>query len=230
MRYTRSRRRGLGVLGSVGIALVLGAGPVGAHEGTTSTTVSPGATPTALPAATHEAATATAEAPDRSGSQEFRVAYALAVLAVTGAAALGLRVALPLLKPGSEPRFVDSAASAALVFSGVAHLFVAPPHWVEGRHLGVFFTLSSALLLGQGAAVWLRPSAGAYRSVVVSTGAFIVLYFLARELSLPLVGHRDPYAFEEYPVKLAEGVAAMLAAVALVRTRPAAVASRLAAP
>lgn len=231
----RPRPRAVIVLGLAGIALLLTMGPAAAHEGTATTV--PGSTAPfgmatmaqsspSTGAPFEPAATMTGD----GSTAEFRSAYFLAVLAVTAAGALALRVALPLLRPGADTRPADSVAAAALLVAGVAHCAVTPSHWAEGWHLGLFFAVSGLLLLGQGAAMWLRPSALTYASVVASTVVFIALYFLVREFSLPFVGHRDPYLFEEYPVKVAEGLAAVVALVALVRTRPARPWHRLAAP
>ena len=231
MRWPRGRA--VNVLAFAGVALLLTVGPAAAHDGTGTT----------VPAATSPLGMATmTQAPPSTGTpqepaarlgdgttSEFRNVYFLAVLAVTAAGALALRAALPLLRPGARARPADSVAAAALVVAGVAHCAVTPSHWAEGWHLGLFFALSGLLLLGQGAAMWLRPSVVTYASVVVSTVAFIALYFLVREFSLPFVGHRDPYLFQEYPVKVAEGLAALVALAALVRTRSARVPDRLAA-
>ncbi|HEX6596475.1 MAG TPA: hypothetical protein VF045_06040, partial [Acidimicrobiales bacterium] len=92
-------------------------------------------------------------------------------------------------------------------------------HWAEGWLLGAFFVASGVLLVGQAAVVALRRSPAAYASVLASTAVFVVLYFLAREVALPLVDHRDPYLLEDVPVKVAEGVAALIAGLSLVRAR-----------
>jgi hypothetical protein len=232
MRWPRGRA--VNVLAFAGVALLLAVGPAAAHEGT-GTTVPAGAAPpgmatmTQAPPSTGTSAEAGGMTTGPGPTSEFRTAYFLAVLAVTAAGALALRAALPLLRPGASARPADSVAAAALVVAGVAHCAVTPSHWAEGWHLGLFFAVSGLLLLGQGAAVWLRPSAVAYASVVASTVGFIVLYFLVREFSLPFVGHRDPYLFQEYPVKVAEGLAALVAVAALVRTRWARLPDRLAA-
>ncbi len=65
----------------------------------------------------------------------------------------------------------------------------------------------------------MRPSPGLYGSIVVANLAFIALYFMAREFALPLVGHRDPYVFEEYPVKVGEALAAAVVMASLLRPR-----------
>ena len=220
-------RWALGVLAPLGVAVVMTMGPAHAHEGTGSTAIPTGPAPLGMSAMTPaEPAAASA---GTGTSPRFQNAYFLAVLAVIAAGALVLRVARPVFTPGARPRAADSAAAAALLFAGAAHCAVTPSHWAEGWHLGLFFALSGLLLLGQGLAVWLRPTVATYGSVVASTAVFIVLYFLVREFSLPLVGHRDPYLFEEYPVKVAEALAAVVAVVALLRARPVPLRHRLAA-
>lgn len=154
-----------------------------------------------------------------AGSMTFRWMGLLAIGALTVVGALALRWVVPQFWPGVAFRRRDLVAATALLFAGVGHCTVVAEHWAEGWHLGAFFVVSTAVLLGQAVLVYVRPSAAAYRSVVASTLVFLVLYVVAREASLPLVGHRDPYLFEEYPVKVAEGLAAAVAGVALLRTR-----------
>lgn len=222
------RRRAVHMLGLAGVALLLTVGPAAAHE-STGTTVPAGTAPSGMGTMMQGFTPAGTMRADGS-TPGFRRAYFLAVLAAAAAGACSLRVALQRLRPGTEARPADSVAAAALVVAGVAHGAVTPSHWAEGWHLGLFFALSGLLLLAQAVAMWLRPSPATYRSVVVATLAFIVLYFLGREFSLPFVGHPDPYLFEEYPVKMAEGVAALVALAALVRTRPALPVNRVAGP
>ena len=151
----------------------------------------------------------------KSGASQWR--YVLVVVAGTAAGSVALRLGLLLFKRDFRPRAAETVAAAALVFTAVAHFASAPEHWAEGWHLGLFFVASGVLLLGQGVAVWVKPSALAYWSVIASSVLLIALYFLVREFTLPLVDHTDPYLVEELPVKLSELLAAALAVVALVR-------------
>ncbi len=209
-------------------ATLLGVGPALAHE-------APAATPVVQPAPGGPAVgagpgTAGPVAMEASTSDvEERGWYVLAVMGGLAVGALALRVLLPFFRQGAEPRPVDDLAAAALIFTGVVHCALVPEHWAEGWVLGAFFAVSGVLLIGQAVLVWLQPSRAAYGSVIVSTTVLIVLYFLAREVTIPLVDHLDPYSFEEYPVKVAEGLAALLAVAALVRGRMGAGGRRLAA-
>lgn len=196
----------------VAVAGLLTAGPALAHESPpvpVATTPVVGSMPVAEGMAGETA----------TGASQWR--YVLAVLAATAVGTLALRLALLRFKPDFTPRRADSIAAAALVFTGIAHCAVAPEHWREGWHLGLFFVASGLVLMGQALAVSLRPTARAYGWVGASTVGLIVLYFLARQVSLPLVGHSDPYLLEELPVKLAEALAAALAVATVVRSGPA---------
>ncbi len=145
-----------------------------------------------------------------------------AAAAVTALGTGGLLAARRRMAAGAAapaPARLDVVGAAALLFAGVAHCALTPSHWAEGWHLGAFFAGSGLLLLGQAVLVGLRPSPAAYGSVLASTAVLIVLYFLAREVALPLVDHQDPYLLEDVPVKVAEAVAALVAGVALARSR-----------
>ena len=206
-----------------------GAGPVAAHEGT----------PTTVPAASSSTPAAPLGEPTGTGILFGRAEYVpppppaamatenawlLAVMVagtavVAAGAALGA-VAVPRRRlPASWPGRAQVAGAFALLFAGVAHVVLAPSHWAEGWHLGAFFAASGLLLAGQAGMLWLRPSRTAYRSVVVSTAALVVLYVAGRQFALPLVDHQDPYLLEDVPVKLAELAAAGLAVAALVKAR-----------
>lgn len=180
--------------------LLLAAGPAAAHEMTPTTTTPMGVVPVV--------AATTAEAEQATGG--YGVAGLAVATIITAVAVLAMR---------RRTARLDRVASAALVFAGVAHLALVPSHWAEGWLLGAFFVASGVLLVGQAAVVALRPSPAAYASVLASTAVFVVLYFLAREVALPLVDHRDPYLLEDVPVKVAEGVAALIAGLSLVRAR-----------
>jgi hypothetical protein len=117
------------------------------------------------------------------------------------------------------PGGLHLAGAVSLLFAGVAHCALAPSHWAEGWHLGAFFVASGLVLVGQAGLLWLRPSPAAYRSVLVSTAAMVLLYVAVRQFAVPLVDHRDPYLLEDVPVKAAELFAAGLAVVALVRAK-----------
>ncbi len=237
MRWlSRERRRPVAALltnAAVGVMLVMAAPPAAAHDPVTTTTIAPSTTPTVAMTGGHEtmpvpafgagAPPVTAATTSSVGDSALsRALYVVAVFAATTAAALAFRRLRQWTVSSVERRPVNDALAAALVFAGVAHCAVTPSHWAEGWHLGLFFAASGFLLVGQGLFVWTRPSAAVYGSIVVANAALITLYFLAREFALPLVGHRDPYVFEEYPVKLAEAVAAVLALTALAPrwTRP----------
>ena len=98
----------------------------------------------------------------------------------------------------------DLTLALALAVSGVVHCLEAPSHWSEGWHLGIFFAASGAVLLGQAAAAATSASPSVYASVLATTLALVVLYVLARQVTLPLVDHRDPYLAHELPVKALE--------------------------
>lgn len=156
------------------------------------------------PASAHEVA-------PTSGAAQLPVAL------VATAAGLVLLISIGLLamaRSGVRPAPAHVVA-VALLFTGVAHCALVPEHWEEGWHLGVFFVLSGVILLGQAVALWRNPTGRMYASVIASTAVLLALYFLAREVALPLVAHRDPYLFEDLPVKAAELVAAALSAAAL---------------
>lgn len=233
---------GLAAAVTVGAAMAA-AGPAAAHGTTTTTTTAPAAAATAgaglsgVPSMTGMSgmsgmggmggmggsplgAAATVDAGGAGGGGEPGLWLGLVVaLAVTALATAGL-VALRRRRAGdTQLRALDLVGAAALVFAGVAHCALTPSHWAEGWHLGAFFAASGLLLVAQGALLGLRPSTFAYGSVVASTTVLVALYFLAREVALPLVGHQDPYLLEDVPVKLAEVAAALAAGVALVRAR-----------
>ena len=113
----------------------------------------------------------------------------------------------------------DPVLSAALAVTGMVHLLEAPSHWAEGWHLGLFFAASGAVLLGQAIAARTRADAQLYRCVLVTTLSLVLLYVLAREVSLPLVDHRDPYLLSELPVKAIELGIAGLSVLRLIRGR-----------
>jgi hypothetical protein len=200
----------------------LAAGPVVAHEGSTPTTVavvtvgtSAGAVPAGeeLPGVAEYGVPTPAMAGERGGDGWFdfaalvAAAGVVAVAATAGALAFSRRRGARLSWPGR----LQVGGAVALLFTGVAHCASAPAHFAEGWHLGAFFVGSGLLLLGQAALVCVRPSQAAYRSVVASTVALVALYVLGRQLTLPLVDHRDPYLLEDLPVKMAELAAAGLA-------------------
>jgi hypothetical protein len=56
----------------------------------------------------------------------------------------------------------------------------------------------------------------AYRTVVITTAVLLGLYVLARQVTLPVVQHRDAYQPAELAVKAAEALAL---AVAILQTR-----------
>ena len=113
----------------------------------------------------------------------------------------------------------DLVLAGALAVTGVVHVFETESHWAEGWHLGLFFAASGAVLLGQAAAAVTGANRELYASVMVTTLGLIVLYVLARQLSLPLVGHRDRYVLAELPIKAIEIGAAGLSLLRLVRPR-----------
>ncbi|MGQ0744562.1 MAG: hypothetical protein ACT4OS_09555 [Acidimicrobiales bacterium] len=113
----------------------------------------------------------------------------------------------------------DWALAGALMLTGVIHCLETPSHWDEGWHLGVFFAVSAAVLLGQAAAAGTRPTPALYTSVLATMVGLIVLYVLVRQFSLPLVDHRDPYLLTDLPVKLVEVGAAGLAGFRLFQMR-----------
>ena len=216
---------------TVGAAMAA-AGPAAAH-GTTTTTTAPAAAMagvTGVPSmsgmsgmsgmpgmgATPLGAAATVD----SGGTEPSLWLGLGVaLALTALAVAGLVTVRRRRRGDTRPGALQLVGAAALVFAGVAHCALSPSHWAEGWHLGAFFAASGLLLVAQGALLALRPSTFAYGSVVASTTVLVALYFLAREVALPLVDHQDPYLLEDVPVKLAEVAAALVAGVALVRAR-----------
>ncbi len=206
-----------GIAGAVGLLLV---GPALAHESPTTavapTSAAAGVVPAqGAPMSSGGTVSAGAAEGSKSGASQWR--YVLVVLAATAVGTLALRLGLHVFKPNFAPRLPETVAAAALVFTGIAHGVVVPEHWAEGWHLGAFFVASALLLSAQGIAVWIKPTVIAYWSVVASSAVMIALYFLAREVSLPLVNHTDPYLLEELPVKLSEVLAAALAVAALAR-------------
>ena len=216
------------------IAIVIwlaGAGPVAAHEGA-PITVPAGAVPIATMggAGTGELPGVAEYVPPPEGSMATstdRWSSLSVMAAATGVIASGaavVAVAFRRRRGGlPAPGRLQIAGAFALLFAGVAHCALAPSHWAEGWHLGAFFAASGLLLVGQAAVLWLRPSAAAYRSVVLSTAVMVVLYVAVRQFALPLVDHRDPYLLVDVPVKAAELLAAGLAVAALVRAKAPAV-------
>ena len=220
-------RRLLGVAGlTIGVWLTTASG-VAAHEGSTPTTtpapvsVSGGGSPSSgdeLPGVAEFSVPIAAEA---GGDPLFDLA---AMVAATGVLAVGATMGALVLwrRRGAGPAWpgrLQVGGAVALLFTGVAHCALAPSHYEEGWHLGAFFVASGLVLLGQAVLVCVKPSRAAYRSVVVSTVVMMALYVLARQLTLPLVDHRDPYLLEDLPVKVAEVVAAGVAVAGLVALR-----------
>jgi hypothetical protein len=228
--------RSLAVLaGSLVVGWLVAAGPVAAHEGTVVTVPVAQAT-AAVPgddAGSAEVLPGVAEyvPPTSAMSKSDRwssLSVILATAGVLGAVAVAPRRRRARAIPAGR---LQVASALALLFAGVAHCALAPSHWDEGWHLGAFFVASGALLVGQAAVLWLRPSVAAYRSVLLSTAVMILLYVAVREMAVPLVDHRDPYLLTDIPVKLSELMAAGLAGAALLKARPApapALATRLA--
>lgn len=201
-------------------AAVWVAWPAAAHE-TTTTTVAGMAGMTGMSGMTTTPPGAAAMVDAAGGGAESGLwpglAVALAVSALATVVLVQVRRHRSLDAPPASR--LDVVGAGALVFAGVAHCALLPSHWAEGWHLGAFFAASGLLLVGQGALVGLRPSVLAYGSVLASTTVLVALYFLAREVALPLVDHRDPYLLGDVPVKVAEVAAALVAGVAMVRAR-----------
>ena len=105
----------------------------------------------------------------------------------------------------------DAVVGALLCSTAVAHVVEIPSHWAEGPALGLFFVAASAVLIGQATSLAVAPSPPVYRTVVVSTTVLIGLYVLARQVTLPLVGHRDAYQPAELATKAVEALALGLA-------------------
>ena len=214
--------------GAVATVCLAAAGPVSAHEGTPAP-AAPVPSATGFAAGGTDVLPGVAEyvpPPRTAMSAEADRWSALSVMvAATGVLASGAAAVAVAVRRHSgaatAPGGLQIAGAVALLFAGVAHCALAPSHWGEGWHLGAFFAASGALLVGQAAVLWLRPSAAAYRSVLVSTAVLVVLYVAARQVALPLIDHRDPYLWADIPVKAAELLAAGLALVALLNTRPA---------
>ena len=219
-----------GIAAAVGLAIAIwlaSAVPGTAHEGTATT----------VPAASSSSPAAPLTEPTGTGILFGRAEYVpppppaamtgdwsrLWVMAAATAVVAGAVAAAGATRrrrlPASWPGGAQVAGALALLFAGVAHVVLAPSHWAEGWHLGAFFAVSGLLLAGQAGVLCLRPSAAAYRSVIVSTAAMVVLYVAVRQFALPLVAHQDPYLVEDIPVKLAEVSAAGLAAAALLKAR-----------
>jgi len=205
---------------ALAVSLAVAASPAWAH-GTTATTApelgTAPAPPEGMAGLTVAGATATAGS-DSSGAGWSGLGVSLAV----ASAAFVALVAWRRRGGGRPPAGVGLAAAAALLFAGVAHCALAPSHWAEGWHLGLFFAASGLVLVVQGAAAALRPTPAVYWSVLASTAALAALYFVGREVSLPLVDHQDPYLLTDVPVKGAEAAAAVVAGLALMRSRVAA--------
>ena len=195
-----------------------GAGPVAAHEGVATTV--PAASTSALGEPSGEGILfGRAEyvpAPPAAPSPDDWLTLSLMV-AATGVIAAGAAVMRRRRPRALWPGRAQVAGAFALLFAGVAHVVLAPSHWAEAWHLGAFFAASGLLLAGQAGLLCLRPSPAAYRSVVVSTAALVVLNVAGRQFALPLVNHQDPYLLGDIPVKLAEIAAAGLAIAALVK-------------
>jgi hypothetical protein len=105
----------------------------------------------------------------------------------------------------------DQLAVALLAYSAAAHGMQIASHWQEGPLLGLFFAVATGILAGQALGLARRPSATIYTTVALTTVVLIVLYFLVREVSVPLVDHRDPYRWTELVLKAAEGVLLVVA-------------------
>lgn len=159
------------------VGWVAGAGPASAHEGTVATVpVAPVAGAGELPGVDEyvppPTAAAMTEATDRWSAPSVMVAATAVIAAGAAVVAVALRrrrVEVPW--PGG----LRLAGAGALLFTGVAHCALAPSHWAEGWHLGALFVASGLVLVGQAGLLWLRPSAAAYRSVLVSTAVLVVL-------------------------------------------------------
>jgi uncharacterized membrane protein YfcA len=106
----------------------------------------------------------------------------------------------------------DQLAVALLAYSAAAHGMEIAPHWQEGWRLGLSFAVITAVLAGQALSLAKRPSATTYATVVPTTVVLIVLYFLVREITVPSMDHRDPYLWNEFVLKAAEGVLLAVAA------------------
>lgn len=227
MNGTTMRIGGVAVGAAAAVAVAVGALAVAAlpawAHGTTATTA-PGAGTTPAPPGGMAGLAGVTGAAATAGSDSAEAGWSgLGVsLAVTAAATVAL-VAWRR-RDGGRPRAsgVGLAAAAALLFAGVAHCALAPSHWAEGWHLGLFFAGSGLVLVVQGAAAGLRPTPAVYWSVLASTAALAALYFVGREVALPLVDHQDPYLLTDVPVKGAEAAAALVAGLALMRRRVAA--------
>jgi hypothetical protein len=195
--------------GTLVIVWLTATGPVAAHEGTAATAPTSPA-PAAVPgsdAGSADVLPGVAEyVPQLSAAMSEGDRWSSLSVIVAAAGVLAAVAVAPRRSKGgvAESRGrLHVAGALALLFAGVAHCALAPSHWNEGWHLGAFFAASGLLLVGQGALLWLRPSVAAYRSVLLSTGAMIVLYVAARQVALPLVDHRDPYLLTDIPVKAA---------------------------
>ncbi|HUR23830.1 MAG TPA: hypothetical protein VMZ73_08165, partial [Acidimicrobiales bacterium] len=218
--------RSLAVLAGTLVAVWLAAaGPAAAHEGTVTVPVTGTAASTpgndAGSAAVLPGVAEYVPPPIATMSQGSAWWSSLSVLLAT-AGVLGAVAVAPRRRRGgaTPPGRREIAGALALLFAGVAHCALAPPHWREGWHLGAFFAASGALLVGQAAVLWLRPSLAAYRSVLLSTAVMVVLYVAARQMTLPLIDHRDPYLWTDLPVKLSELLAAGVATLALLTAAP----------
>lgn len=217
------------IAGTVIAAWAAGAGPVSAHEGTVVTTGPAVSTPASdgggtevLPGVSEYAPPLPSAAMTEPADRWSRLSVMVAATGVLASAAAAVAVVVKRRRGWApSPGRLQVVGALALLFAGVAHCALAPSHWNEGWHLGAFFAASGLLLVAQAALLWLRPSVAAYRSVVASTAVMIVLYVAVRQFAVPLVDHRDPYLLTDIPVKAAELLAAGLAVVALVRSRPA---------
>lgn len=220
-----SLRSLVAIAGTVAAAWLAGAGPAAAHEGTVIA-VPAASGPSAAVAGTSELPGVAEYSPPPAAAMAAKadrwsaLSVMVAATGVIASAAAAVSVAVRRRRGGVRwPGRLQMAGAFSLLFAGVAHCALAPSHWSEGWHLGALFAASGLLLVGQAAWLWLRPSVTAYRSVVLSTAVMIVLYVAARQVTLPLVGHRDPYLLKDLPVKAAELFAAGLAVVALMRAK-----------
>lgn len=218
--------RSLSAVASIVIAgwIVVGAGPVAAHEGTVTTVPLGSSTLAAeLGAPTGEGILfGRAEyvpPPPAAPSGDDGWALLAVMVAGTGVIAAGVAaVAVGLRRRPATDR-AQVAGAAALLFAGVAHVVLAPSHWAEGWQLGAFFAASGVVLVVQAGLLYRRPTRGLMRSIVASTVAMVVLYVAVRQFALPFVDHQDPYLLADIPVKVAELLAANVALATLAKLR-----------
>ena len=214
-----------------GLALVVvvlsGAAEAGAHEQAPTTAASDGGAPAHAPmafgattAGSSDPVTAAGVPAGEPGRPGARAPYASAPWLWIGAVGLGALAtwfAVARRPQGAWGR--EPALAGALVFTAVVHLLEAPTHWTEGWFLGAFFAASGAVLLGQAAVAATRATRELHLSVVATAGVLLVLYLLVRQVSLPLLDHRDPYRLVELPVKAVEVAAGSLSLARLIAMR-----------